>query len=123
MSAGAEDGRGAQSNSSESVRPDPARPAPTRRARDAPRGRPPAQLTPRPAETPAGRSRASAAAGQATMAGKAAASGTAVLLVTANVGSLFDDVSAAARPTRPRALDPGPWDPAPAEPRDPRPWP
>lgn len=30
------------------------------------------------------------------MAGKAAAPGTAVLLVTANVGSLFDDVSAAA---------------------------
>lgn len=29
------------------------------------------------------------------MAGKAAAPGTAVLLVTANVGSLFDDVSAA----------------------------
>lgn len=34
------------------------------------------------------------------MAGKAAAPGTAVLLVTANVGSLFDDVSALA------ALDP-----------------
>lgn len=36
------------------------------------------------------------------MAGKAAAPGTAVLLVTANVGSLFDDVSF--------APDPGPPD-------------
>ena len=39
------------------------------------------------------------------MAGKAAAPGTAVLLVTANVGSLFDDVSA--------APDAGPWTPDP----------
>lgn len=46
------------------------------------------------------------------MAGKAAAPGTAVLLVTANVGSLFDDVSA--------APDAAPWTPDP-EPRDPGP--
>lgn len=43
------------------------------------------------------------------MAGKAAAPGTAVLLVTANVGSLFDDVSALA------ALDPAP-SPGPRDP-------
>lgn len=43
------------------------------------------------------------------MAGKAAAPGTAVLLVTANVGSLFDDVSALAAPAP--ALSPGPGDP------------
>lgn len=47
------------------------------------------------------------------MAGKAAAPSTAVLLVTANVGSLFDDVSATAARApapdsepRPRALEP-----------------
>lgn len=43
------------------------------------------------------------------MAGKAAAPGTAVLLVTANVGSLFDDVSALA--ALDPALNPGPRDP------------
>lgn len=45
------------------------------------------------------------------MAGKAAAPGTAVLLVTANVGSLFDDVSVApdpgSRTPGPRTLSPG----------------
>lgn len=100
------DGRGPRSSQSERARGrTPARPGPNRRARDAPRGRPAAQLTrgpwtPRPA-------------GQATMAGKAAAPSTAVLLVTANVGSLFDDVSATAArdpapdsEPRPRALEP-----------------
>lgn len=42
------------------------------------------------------------------MAGKVAAPGTAVLLVTANVGSLFDDVSA---PRRRQAPTPSPGPP------------
>lgn len=45
------------------------------------------------------------------MAGKAAAPSTAVLLVTANVGSLFDDVSATA--ARDPAPSPGTPDPGP----------
>lgn len=41
------------------------------------------------------------------MTGKAAAPGTAVLLVTANVGSLFDDVSAAPSAREERHSRPG----------------
>lgn len=89
-------------------------PGPARPDRPSPRcarGRPSAQLTPRRAETrPAGSE--SGCPGPGRDGGQAAAPGTAVLLVTANVGSLFDDMPSVApdpgsRTPGPRTLSPG----------------